>query len=106
MCSEYRENGAPVGGLCDIVDGKKLKPGTWYIVENMKWVEVDFTDNIFSYVLSTKGNIKKVKRDSGEVNYIVTDGNGNYAHGETIKEAKADLVYKITNKFDGTIPGE
>ena len=32
------------------------------------------------------------------IEYIVTDGNGKFAHGQTIKEAKADLIYKISNR--------
>jgi len=30
--------------------------------------------------------------------YVVTDNNGKYAHGETIKEAKESLIYKITSR--------
>lgn len=28
----------------------------------------------------------------------MTDGNGKWAHGKTLKEAKADLVYKISDR--------
>jgi len=108
MASEYAKNKngkyAPVGGKADIVDGKKLKPGRWYIVENGKWVEVDFTDGVFTYVLSNKSGVKKVKTEQGKTLYVVHDDNGNSAHGKTIKEARADLVYKAVAKFDGAIP--
>lgn len=30
--------------------------------------------------------------------YLVTDGEGRYAHGETIKEARESLIYKIKNR--------
>ena len=30
--------------------------------------------------------------------YLVSDRNGKYAHGDTIKEAKEDLIYKISNR--------
>lgn len=30
--------------------------------------------------------------------YLVTDGNGKWAHGDTVKEAKDDLIYKISNR--------
>ncbi len=107
MASEYiKKDGKyiPIGGKADIVDGKKLKPNRWYIVENGKWVEVDFTDGIFSRVISNKGGVKKVKTDSGKILFVVSDDKGNSAHGKTIKEARADLIYKIVAKFDGKIP--
>ena len=109
MASEYiikDGKGIPIGGKADIVDGKKLKPQCWYIVENGEWIEVDFSDGIFSYVLSNKNGVKKVRTEQGEIIYIVSDGNGNYAHGETIKEAREDLVYKVVAKFDGDLPKE
>ena len=107
MASEYVIKGGkyiPVGGKADIVDGKKLKAGAWYIVKKGKWVEVDFTDGIFTYIISNKGGVKKVKDESGNVMYVVTDGE-NHAHGDTIKEARDALIYKIssrdTSAYDG-----
>ena len=63
-------------------------------------------DSILSEVISKKGNIWKTNRvGKKEIEYIVTDGDGKYAHGSTIKEAKADLIYKIkdrdTSKYQG-----
>jgi len=107
MASEYMlRNGryVPVGGKADLVDGKILKPGCWYIVEGGAWVEVDYTDGVFSRVLSTKGGVKKVKTDDGKVLFIVFDDQGNAAHGATIAEARKDLIYKVTAKFDGELP--
>ena len=96
----------PVGGKADIIDGKKLKAGQYYIVEKGKWVAVDFTDGIFSYVLSIRGGVKKVKTDNGKILFIVNDENGNSAHGETAKKAREDLVYKVIAKFDGKLPAK
>jgi hypothetical protein len=107
MASEYviKDNKCIlVGGKADLVDGKKLKAAQWYIVEGGKWVAVDFSDGIFSYVLSDKKGVKKVKTEKGEILYVVSDDNGNSAHGKTIKEAQADLVYKAVAKFDGKLP--
>ena len=107
MASEYVRKGddlVPVGGKAEIIDGKKLKPNRWYIVENSEWVEVDFTDNVFSYVLSNGNGVKKVKTEQGKVLYVVTDANGNSAHGETIKKAREDLIYKNVAKFEGELP--
>ena len=107
MASEYiKKNNifVPVGGKADIIDGNILKPNCWYIVERGEWVEVDFTDNIFSYVLSKKKGVKKVKTEDGKILYVVSDDNGNYAHGETVAKAREDLIYKVVAKFDGPIP--
>ena len=107
MASEYiykDGNCIPVGGKADIVDGKKIKASCWYIVEGGKWVEVDFSDGIFSRVISTRNGAKKIKTANGDVLYVVSDENGNSAHGKTIKEAREDLVYKIIAKFDGELP--
>ena len=62
-------------------------------------------DGILAKIISEKGGVKKVrivgqKKDS----YLVCDDNGNYAHGETIKQAREDLVYKVVAKFDGDLP--
>jgi hypothetical protein len=56
-------------------------------------------DDRFSEVISKKGNVWKLK-DIGKdkIYYLVTDGNGKYAHGDSIKEAKGDLIYKISNR--------
>ena len=98
MCAEYKEvegEYIPVGGKADIIDGVKLKENCYYIVEGGEWVEVDFSDGIFSYVLSTKGNVKKVKLDNVNVMYVVTsEESGKTAHGKSIKEAMADLIFK------------
>jgi hypothetical protein len=107
MASEYAKKDGklvPVGGKADLVDGKKLKADRWYIVEDGKWVEVDFSDGIFSRVLPNKSGVKKVKTEDGKVLFVVSDDNGNSAHGQTIKEAREDLVYKAVAKFDGAIP--
>ena len=107
MASEYikKDNDhIPVGGKADIVDGKTLKANCWYIVEKAEWVEVDFTDGVFSYVLSNKKGVKKVKTEQGKVLYVVSDENGNSSHGETIAKAREDLIYKVVAKFDGDLP--
>ena len=54
--------------------------------------------------MSNKKGIKKVKTDSGKIFYIVSDNKGNYAHGESIKQAREDLIYKRTVDFNGKIP--
>ena len=58
-----------------------------------------FCDGRFSEVISKKGNVWKLK-DVNKSNeyYLVTDGNGKFAHGNSIKEAKYDLIYKISDR--------
>jgi hypothetical protein len=97
MASEYAKKDGklvPVGGKADLVDGKKLKADRWYIVEGGKWVEADFSDGIFSRVLSNKSGVKKVKTEDGKVLFVVSDDNGNSAHGQTIKEARRTWFIK------------
>jgi hypothetical protein len=64
--------------------------------QNEKFILVD---RIFTEVISKKSNVYLVKKINQDKQfYIVTDGNGKYAHGDTIQQAKEDLIYKITNK--------
>ncbi len=107
MASEYiikDGNTIPVGGKADLVDGKKLKAGCWYIVEKGEWVEVDLTDGVFAYVLSNKKGVKKVKTESGSVLFVVSDDFGNSAHGDTVAKAREDLIYKVVERTDVKIP--
>ncbi|MBQ2703158.1 MAG: hypothetical protein IJF63_04785, partial [Alistipes sp.] len=56
-------------------------------------------DGIFQQLIERKGNVCHVKNiGSDKITYLVTDGNGKWAHGETIKEAKDDLIYKISDR--------
>jgi len=55
-------------------------------------------DGIFGEVLHRKNNVWKMRRITGKVFWVVGDGKGNYAHGDTAKDAAQDLIYKITNK--------
>jgi hypothetical protein len=65
----------------------------------LQWDKYILCDDRFSEVISKKGNVWKLK-DIGKdkIYYLVTDGNGKYAHGNSIKEAKDDLIYKISNR--------
>lgn len=50
-------------------------------------------------VISCKGNVYRVCRIAkNEVKYLITDGNGKWSHGDTLEEARKDLVYKISNR--------
>ena len=60
---------------------------------NFEYIKID---GIFSKVVSHHGNVYKI-RQIGEFKerFVVTDGSGKWSHGDTIKEAKDDLIYKI-----------
>ena len=63
-------------------------------------------DGIFSEVVSRRGKILRVKKIGKQaVTYLVTDGNGRWSHGETLKEAKESLVYKISNRDTSRFSG-
>ena len=69
---------------------------TLYEWHNGKYIKVD---GIFSVVDSRHGNVYKVHQiGSTKQMYVVGDGNGKWAHGETIDEARKDLIYKISNR--------
>ena len=71
------------------------KPLTW---QNGKYIKVD---GIFTELINKKGNVYKVKKlNQTEESYIVTDGNGKFSHGKTLKEVKEDLIYKLTSNAD------
>lgn len=57
-------------------------------------------DGIFSVIDSHHGNVYKVHKLGKEDRplYLITDGENNWAHGDTIAEAKADLIYKISDR--------
>jgi hypothetical protein len=90
-----------VGGYLDL--NEELKKGIKINTPNplMSWQGGKYVkvDGIFTEVLNVKGNVKKVKRIGQDKEfYLVTDGNGNYAHGDTIQEAKEDLIYKLSKR--------
>jgi CRISPR/Cas system CSM-associated protein Csm2 small subunit len=88
-----------VGGSLDLrsLTSKYTKiientPITW---QNGKFIKVD---GIFTEVVSKRGNVYRVKKlNNPKVFYLITDGE-KFSHGETLKEAKSDLIYKISNK--------
>ena len=67
-----------------------------YIWRNKEYIKVD---GIFTRIISERGKVMKVKRIARkEIEYLVTDGEGRWAHGATLKEAKESLIYKITDR--------
>jgi hypothetical protein len=66
--------------------------------ENGKYIKVD---GIFCEVISHKENVWKCKSlNKDDIFYVISDGNGLYSHGASIKEAREDLIYKLSGNID------
>jgi len=66
--------------------------------QNGKYIKID---GIFTEVVNHKGNVWKVKKlNNPKEFYLVTNGAGKYAHGDTLEQAREDLVYKISKSAD------
>jgi len=67
--------------------------------QNGKYIKID---GIFTEVVNHKGNVWRVKKltNNPKEFYLVTDGAGKYAHGDTLEQAREDLVYKISESAD------
>lgn len=74
----------------------KNRPLFWEL-NGVSYIKVD---GIFSVIDSHHGNVYKVHKLGQEDKplYLVTDGDNHWAHGATIAEAKADLIYKINDR--------
>ena len=73
----------------------KLPENHKFSWQDGKYIKVD---GIFTEVVKQKGNVYHVKKlNEDKVFYLITDGE-KWSHGDTLKEAKMDLVYKVTNK--------
>ena len=81
-----------------ITDRSKVNRNTPNFFEwrNREYIKVD---GIFSKVVSCRGNVYKICQiGESKERYLVTDGVGKWSHGDTLKEAKDDLIYKISNR--------
>ena len=52
-------------------------------------------DGILAEVIHKRGKVQKLKTEDGKILYLVTDGFGLFAHGETVKKAKEALDFKL-----------
>jgi len=98
-----------LSSLTSIPDGFKKSDYEGKYIPFMKWGKGIGThilcDGRFSEVISKKGNVWKLK-DVGKNNeyYLVQSGD-KFAHGNTIKEAKEDLIYKISSRDKSVYKG-
>jgi prefoldin subunit 5 len=57
-----------------------------------------FADGILAKIISKKGNVYKIQIcGKTKISYCVQKGN-KFAHGDTIKEAKESLIYKLSDR--------
>ena len=105
-----------IGGYCDIHSDVEFNaPLAKSNVKNASLVAFNFTfncffklgfvfaDNILTKFISKKRNkngntIYKVQAIGGTKISYVLESNGAFSHGDTIKEAKESLIYKISNR--------
>jgi hypothetical protein len=86
-----------LGGLTSTYTPLGSTPLVWL---EGKYIKVD---GIFTEVINKKGNVYKVKKlNSSKEFYLVTNGDGKYSHGDTLKLAKEDLIYKIKSDIDSS----
>lgn len=58
-----------------------------------------YVDNLLSEVIEKKGNVYHVRNGLNiPITYVVTDGNGHWAHSDTLEDAKEDLIFKISKR--------
>ena len=77
------------------INDVKNKPIVWHW-SNRQYIKVD---GVFSVIDSYKGNVYRVHQlNSNKQLYLVTDGDNHWAHGDTLQEAKDDLIYKINDR--------
>ena len=100
--------------LISIPDGFNPTVGGNLYLENLKYInhtklngqplfwqdgKYISVDGIFVEVVKKRGNVHRVKRLNNPIEfYLITDGQGKWAHGDTLNDAKEDLIYKISNR--------
>ena len=62
-------------------------------------------DGIFCEVIQNHEGIKKCRKINSTKEFYIVSSNGKHSHGETIKEARKDLIYKITNRDKSSYKG-
>ena len=93
-----------VGGGLDLRSGSRYigaKVTPPYIAARYLWRNKEYikVDGIFTRIISERGKVMKAQRIARkEIEYLVTDGEGRWAYGATLKEAKESLIYKITDR--------
>jgi hypothetical protein len=96
-CIEFDSDKNPIGFAGGIVGQNGIKENTFYCAHEGQLKELIEIDGLKSILLSKRGNVMKVLMRDFTIQYVVTDGT-NLAHGETLKQAKEALKYKISKR--------
>ena len=81
---------------------KKLDRDSIITFEGTKYISVD---SIFCEVIQNHEGIKKCRKINSTKEFYIVSSNGKHSHGETIEEARKDLIYKITNRDKSSYKG-
>jgi len=84
-------------GITDTSRVNRKAPSVYF----WRWRDRSFikADGVFQQIINRHGNLYKVRRiGRKEETWLITDGAGRWAHGDTIQEARRDLLYKIANR--------
>jgi hypothetical protein len=74
-------------------DANRKRTGNAIVWPDGKYIKAD---GIFTEILSKKGNVYKVREIGNKKEFfLVTDGNDNWSHGDTLQKAKDDLIFKL-----------
>lgn len=91
-----------LGSVTSLPDGFVQKRINQQELKNsLSWCDGRFVnvDGIMTEIISTRGKVSTVKIvGKKELSFLVTDGKGKFDHGKSIKEAKSDLVFKISTR--------
>ena len=81
---------------------KKLDSDSIIVYEGTNYIRVD---GIFCEVIQNHEGIKKCRKINSTKEFYIVSSNGKHSHGETIEEARKDLIYKITNRDKSSYKG-
>jgi len=100
--AEYRKNKDDIYEVyyvkTEYVDGVNIKEDIFYCLWNKKFREVIEIDGIKSAIIKKKNNIYKVVNFYQEKETYLIEINGVYTHGDTLKQARESLDYKLANR--------
>ena len=78
------------------------------IINAIVWPDIKYikADGLFTEIIHQKGNVYQVRKiRQKKIFYLVTDGNNKWAHGDTLKDARENLIYKIGNRDTSEFKG-
>jgi hypothetical protein len=87
------------GGIVTVLETPNKTPISRYAMEELlTWQNGKYRifDGLFCEVVRRKGQVYRVKINGG-LKYVV-DGGTAFSHGDSIKQAREDLLYKITSR--------